>query len=247
MRRTHFVLLPGLLLLGAVACGGGGKGGSGPPGGYTYEGSGRPVVNGWDPFAPAQDPSPSGTDFPACTGEGTVTLAQIIDAVMLPVCNLAATCGYVSTMPPPDQPQPAPSGGMSTRDLPNGEPPAYCESVYGAIDFDPATDGFAAVCDIFRQVSDALKRYPECNPPMVVPQGLCIDAVRACMNDIVSLGCNPTLDVPPRSCAGVSFGSSSSGGTTPPPADPCQKCLEKCGSDTDCQLNCYQHGPCKQD
>lgn len=242
MRRSFLVVLPAFFVLGAVACGGG-KGGSGPPGGYTHENGGRPVANGWDPFAPAQDPSPSGNDFPACSGEQTITVSQVIDAVLVPVCNMAATCG--TTSQPPDTAQPATpgtSGGMATRDVTVTTPPSYCEDIYQKISVDFESDGFAGVCDVFEKVSTALKAYPECNPPMVVPDGLCIDALAACINDIVAMGCNPTMTSPPRSCAGISFGSSSGGSTTP--TDPCQECTDACAGDTDCLLNCYENGYC---
>lgn len=265
MRRTHILLLPAFLLLGVVACGGGGKGGSAPPGGSTHENGGRPVANGWDPFAPAQDPSPSGTDYPACTTGGTITVSQVIDAVLLPICNMAAVCGGTTqpTDPPPDAPSAA-NGGMSTRagDVIIGSAPSYCEDIYKEINVDFEGDGFAGVCDLFAQISDALKTYPECNPPIVVPDGLCLVALNTCLNDIAALGCNPTASTVPRSCAGVSFGSTDSagsggsgggggggsggggsgggGGST----DPCTQCMTDCNGDVDCFSACYSSGLC---
>ncbi len=266
MRQTHIVLLPALLVLGAVSCGGGGQGGSGPPGGYTHENSGRPVVNGWDPFAPAQDPSPSATDFTACTGEGTITPSQVIDAVLLPICNMAATCGAGSTSTPAT-PQPATPGaggttsassGLSTRDLVIGTPPSYCEQIYSSIDLNLQSDGFAGVCELFEKVSAALKQYPECNPPLVIPGGLCVDQLSACINDVVAMGCHGSLSTAPPSCAGVSFGSSSNSGGSGGSGggngnggsggslDACQQCIVDCNNDNTCITNCFQTGPCAQ-
>lgn len=266
MRRTHIVLLPAFLMLGAVSCGGGGQGGSGPPGGFTHENGGRPVANGWDPFAPATDPAPSSTEFPGCSGDQTITASQVIDTILLPICDMAVTCGGMSTTPPtPDNPQPATpggasNGGTSTRDVSSDLPPTYCESIYAAADPNLVDNGFAGICELFQLMSDALKAHPECNPPIEVPRGLCLDALSTCINDIVAAGCNG-LEAEPSSCSGLSFGSSDSsgtggsggggggggaGGSGGTQMDPCSQCMSDCNGDSDCMTACFTTGPCAQ-
>jgi len=239
MRRTDLTWLAAFLLTGVVACGGGGKGGSGPPGGYTYENNGA-TANGWDPFAPAQDPAPTRTEFPGCSGEGTVTVSEIIDSVLVPICNMAVLCGE-SMDTPPDEPPTTPGTNMSTRDITTALP-AHCEEIYDSIEFDIEQDGFAGICKIFEEISDTLAMFPECNPPIVVPEGLCMGALSACISDVVSMGCNASMSSPPRSCEGVSFEESTS--TPVDPVDNCQACRDACGDDTECIVGCYESGAC---
>jgi len=190
------------LVVAASACGSGGGNAAGSF--SNSSGNDRPSANGWDPFASPGDSSQGGADLPGCAGETTATASEILDAVRDPICELAARCPA----------QPANSGGSpgaGTQDM-----SAACSDI---LDIDKLSKGITdkgirGVCELFDTIIQALKDHPECDPPIQVPQGICLDAVRRCLNDIVAFGCTGAGDAEPASCKGISFGSGDQTGGT---------------------------------
>lgn len=274
MRRSFPVLFALVAMSAGMACGGGSAGG-GLPGGSTHESGGRPTVGGWDPFAPATDPALSGNQFPGCQGEGTVKLSELFDAVLNPICKMATVCGPTSGggTDTPAPATPGNGGGIKTRtnDINIGTMPSYCADIYGLSDINGS--GFDAICEAFQKVTDAIKLHPECDPPVVVPDGMCLSALTRCIDDLVAMGCDfATATEAPASCSGISFGSSSgggpggsggaggaggggaggggaggggAGGAGGAPTDPCVQCMMDCNGDTTCITQCSQSAACK--
>ena len=53
----------------------------------------HPTAGGWDPFASGSDLPQSPQDFVGCAMQPTATPAQILTAIVGPLCSLAETCG----------------------------------------------------------------------------------------------------------------------------------------------------------
>jgi hypothetical protein len=202
-RISRSLMLVGTLALVSVACGKGGDG-TGKPlsgGDLPANSTDRPTANGWDPFAPATDPIPGGGDYPGCSGEQTATASQILGLIVAPICELAIKCGSSGQQPNDNNP-PNGTQGVDTA--------GTCAAILNvdSMSAEIKDKGIAGVCMIFEEIEKRLIAHPECDPPLRVPEGVCLDAIQTCMTDLVAMGCSSGSSDGPKSCAGLNFGTS---------------------------------------
>jgi hypothetical protein len=197
MKRTA----PAFLFLVAfgfvsAACGSGGSASPKPLG--SSPGNERPSAAGWDPLAPSTETPGSNAETPGCAGQTTATASQVLQAIRGPLCTLATRCFGTSSSP--DTPSQANNEGVGIS--------GGCEQIFDLDDIEDQVDldGPAGVCQLFDIIIERLQAHPECDPPLHVKEGLCLDAVTQCVDDIVAQGCNMDEDRTPGSCKGLSFG-----------------------------------------
>jgi hypothetical protein len=200
-RFATSLLLMGSIAVLATACGNGGSSAiQAFPSDSPRSGTEYPSTNGWDPFAPAGDQAPVGGDYPGCAGQQTATASEVLSAIVLPICELAAKC---PTSLNSSQTTDTPSSGTQGADM-----GSTCDEI---LDLDTLADnvehdGIAGTCEIFEALVTALQAHPECDPPITVPDGLCVDAIRQCIKEVVAAGCGDEIEMP-TACEGISFGS----------------------------------------